>query len=87
MKKKFKIGIIGLGVGVRHLEAYIKYGCKIKKIYDLKKNKMRLIKKKYPNIVCCNSENDIFKDKDIDIVSIYISFVILFSQNRQFLKI
>ena len=40
MKKKFKVGIIGLGVGERHLEAYLKFGCEVKKIFDLKKKKI-----------------------------------------------
>lgn len=49
MKKKFKVGIIGLGVGERHLEAYLKFGCDVKKIFDIKKNKMLKIKKKISN--------------------------------------
>ena len=46
MKKRFKVGIIGLGVGERHLEAYLKFGCEVKKIFDLKKKKMFKNKKK-----------------------------------------
>jgi predicted dehydrogenase len=70
MKKKFKVGVIGLGVGERHLEAYIKFGCEVKKIYDINKDKMLKIKKKYPKIEISKSENDLINDKEIDIVSI-----------------
>ena len=48
MKKNFNIGVIGLGVGERHIESYFKFGCKVKKIFDFDKKKMLLIKKKYP---------------------------------------
>ena len=70
MKKRFKVGIIGLGVGERHLEAYLKFGCEVKKIFDLKKKKMFKIKKKYPMVEICKSESDLINDKEIDIVSI-----------------
>ena len=39
VKKKYQVGIIGLGVGERHLQAYRKFGCNVKKIYDIKKKK------------------------------------------------
>lgn len=70
MKKKFKVGIIGLGVGERHLEAYLKFGCDVKKIFDIKKSKMLKIKKKYPKIEICKSESDLINDKEINIISI-----------------
>ena len=68
--KKNNVGVIGLGVGERHIESYLKFGCKIKKIFDFKKKKMKLIKKKFPSVEICNSENEIFKDPEINIVSI-----------------
>ena len=70
MKKNFNIGVIGLGVGERHIESYLKFGCKVKKVFDFNKKKMLLIKKKYPSIKMCSSENEIFKDSEINIVSI-----------------
>lgn len=70
MKKKFNIGVIGLGVGERHIESFIKFGCKVKKIFDFDRKKMLLIKKKYPSIEICKKEDDIFIDDNIDIVSI-----------------
>ncbi|MBD1173880.1 Gfo/Idh/MocA family oxidoreductase [Pelagibacterales bacterium SAG-MED01] len=70
MKKNFNIGVIGLGVGERHIESYFKFGCKVKKIFDFDKKKMLLIKKKYPSIEICSSENDIFNDIEINIISI-----------------
>ena len=68
--KKNNVGVIGLGVGERHIESYLKFGCKIKKIFDFNKKKMKLIKKKFPSVEICNSENEIFKDPEINIVSI-----------------
>ena len=70
MKKKFNIGVIGLGVGERHIESFTKFGCKVKKIFDFDRKKMLSIKKRYPSIEICKNENDIFKDEKINIVSI-----------------
>ena len=70
MKKKIVVGIIGLGVGKRHLDAYLKYGCKVKKIYDFKIETSKNIKKKHPRIEICKNENEIFDDPEINLVSI-----------------
>ena len=45
VKRKYQVGIIGLGVGERHLQAYRKFGCNVKKIYDIKKKKCMKSKK------------------------------------------
>ena len=68
--KKNNVGVIGLGVGERHIESYLKFGCNIKKIFDFNSKKMKLIKKKFPSVEICQSENEIFKDPEINIVSI-----------------
>ena len=68
-EKKFNIGVIGLGVGERHIESFIKFGCKVKKFLILIERKCYQLKK-YPSIEICKKEDDIFKDVNIDIVSI-----------------
>ena len=72
MKKKvFNAGIIGLGVGMHHLRAFERHpNCVVKKIYDFDVRKVSKLKKKFPKIQFVSNENEIFKDKDISIVSI-----------------
>lgn len=70
-KKNFKVGIIGLGVGEKHLKGYLK--CKnTEVIYAVDKNilKLRYLKKKYKNINFIQNSQKVFEDKNIDIVSI-----------------
>lgn len=64
------VGIIGLGVGVRHLIS-LKKNKFIKKIkiYDFDKKKSLHFSKKY-NVELCTNESEIFKDKSIDLVCI-----------------
>jgi len=67
---KYKIGIIGLGVGEQHLKKYnsIKE-CRVVSIFDKNLKKLKYISKKY-RIKYCNNENEIFNNKDINLVSI-----------------
>ena len=64
------VGIIGLGVGEKHLLSLKKnkFIDKIK-IYDLNKDKTKYLSRKY-NVTSCENESDIFKDKTIDLVCI-----------------
>ena len=68
--KKYNIAIIGLGVGERVL-AYLIKNSKVKniKIFDFHKQKLKKISKKY-NIKYYHEEDEIYKDKDIDIIYI-----------------
>lgn len=72
MKKKiFKAGVIGLGVGMHHVKALKNHpNCIVKKVYDFDKSKKLNFKKNFPNIKFVKNENEIFKDKEINIVSI-----------------
>lgn len=72
MKKKiFKAAVIGLGVGMHHVKALESHpNCFVKKVYDFDKFKKFKFKKNFPNIEFVKNENEIFKDKDINIVSI-----------------
>jgi predicted dehydrogenase len=73
MKKNNKINcaVIGSGVGLKHADILIKNkSCKLKYICELDKNKIKLLKLKYPNISIIQNEDLIFKDKDINLVSL-----------------
>mgnify|MGYP001420134157 CR=1 FL=1 len=63
--------IIGMGIGQKHLEAIDKYkGSKVKVICEKNKNKVKLLKKIYPQKIFVNNYRDIFQYKDINLVSI-----------------
>ncbi len=69
--KKLNVGIIGLGVGERHLEAYAAHG-RVGSITvcDFDKNKVRQVQKKYPAVKAARDANEILTDQDIHAVSI-----------------
>ena len=63
--------IIGMGIGQKHLEAIDKYkGSKVKIICEKNKNKVKILKKIYPQKIFVNNYEDIFQHKDINLVSI-----------------
>ncbi len=64
------VGIIGLGVGAKHLESLKKnkYINKIK-VYDYDKKKVKYYSKKF-QVLSCNNEDEIFKDRSINLVCI-----------------
>ena len=69
--KKIKIGIIGFGVGERHLETFLaNNNCEVKYICDFDQKKLKKIKKKFPKIICITNSKKIFQDKSINLVSI-----------------
>ena len=69
--KKIKAGIIGFGVGQKHFEAIHNYKkAEVKIICEKNLNKISIMKKKFPNIKITNNENEIFLDKEINLVSI-----------------
>ncbi len=69
--KKIVVGIIGLGVGERHLETYNKSRyCQVKYACDFNDEKIKKIKKKYPKISYLNNPGKIFLDKEVNLVSI-----------------
>ena len=68
---KIVAAIIGMGIGEKHLEAINNYkNSKVKTICEFNKNKNIKLKKKYPKIKFTDNENDIFSDKEINLVSI-----------------
>ena len=69
--KKFNAGVIGLGVGKRHLDLYLHNPNILNvKVCDLNIHKLEKIKKEYKNVLICDSADCIIEDPQIDIVSI-----------------
>ena len=68
---KIEAGIIGFGIGQKHYEAINNYKkSKVKIICEKNLKKVRILKKKYPKIIVTSNENEIFLDKNINLVSI-----------------
>lgn len=69
--KKINAGIIGFGIGQKHFEAINNYKkTKVKIICEKNLEKIKLVKKKFPNIKITKNEDEIFLDKEINLVSI-----------------
>ena len=69
--KKINAAIIGFGIGQKHFEAIHNYKkTKVKIICEKNSNKLLNLKKKYPEIKVTKNENEIFHDKEINLVSI-----------------
>ena len=69
--KKISAGIIGFGIGKKHFEAIHNYKkAKVKIICEKNLNKLKILKKKFPGIKITNNENEIFLNKEINLVSI-----------------
>lgn len=69
--KKLNVGIIGLGVGERHLEAYGGHPwCGSITVCDLDGKKTERIQKKYPAVKVARDANEILTDPNIQAVSI-----------------
>tara|TARA_B100001057_G_scaffold496579_1_gene598423 strand:- start:5893 stop:6876 length:984 start_codon:yes stop_codon:yes gene_type:complete len=68
---KIVAAIIGMGIGQKHLEAIENYkNSKVKVICEKNKQKIKKLKTKYPNKIVTSNENDIFSDKQVNLVSI-----------------
>lgn len=69
--KKFNIGIIGLGIGEKHFDAYQKHpNCNVRSICDFNNTKLEKYLKKYPTISVTDDAEQILQDPKIDIVSV-----------------
>lgn len=68
---KINAALIGTGIGMKHLEAIDGYKNSVVKIICEKNTKKKkLLKKKYPDKNVTTDENEIFKDKTINFLSI-----------------
>jgi len=68
---KIYAAIIGTGIGLKHFEAINNYkNSKVLLVYEKDKKRNLKLKKNFPNINFVNSENEIFLNKKINLVSI-----------------
>jgi predicted dehydrogenase len=66
-----KVGIIGLGVGERHISGYQENKrCSVVKICDFDPKKIIEVSKRYPNIAAFNDPKSILNDPEIGLISI-----------------
>jgi len=66
-----KVGIIGLGVGERHIEGYRYHPhCEVMAVCDLDREKLDVVGSRYPELRTTTDAADILIDPEIDVVSI-----------------
>lgn len=69
--KKYKIGIIGLGVGEQHISGYLNHPqSEVIALCDFNEEKLDAIKSKYPHYSLTENAEEILENKEVDIVSI-----------------
>ncbi len=69
--KRLRAGIIGLGVGERHIDGYQRHpGCEVAAICDFNDETLRRVGALYPNISRTTHAEEILQDPSIDVVSI-----------------
>lgn len=67
----FKVGIIGLGVGEKHIDGFEESGlAQVTHLCDFNNDKILYLQEKYPDKIVTKFANDILNNNDIDIVSI-----------------
>ena len=68
---KIKAAVIGMGIGEKHVEAIENYNLsKVLIICEKNKKKLKYLKKKYPKKIVTDNESLIFKNANINLVSI-----------------
>jgi predicted dehydrogenase len=68
---KLNVGIIGLGVGNKHIEGFLQHpACEVRSLCDFDEAKLREVGSKYPEMKLCSDAEDIINDDVIDIVSV-----------------
>lgn len=69
--RRLRVGIIGLGVGEKHIPGYLKHpSCDVVAVCDLSEEKLALAKEKYSGISVTQNADKILEARDIDVVSI-----------------
>lgn len=67
----FKTGVIGLGVGEKHIQGYeLDTRCKVKALCDIDTSTLKRVGLRYPNKFLTSNPDDILYDEDINAVSI-----------------
>ena len=71
MNRKINIGVIGLGIGLKHLSNLMK-NVNVNQIFVFDKNKHKSYeaKKKFRSIKLCKNENDLFNNDDINLICV-----------------
>ncbi|NLE60815.1 MAG: Gfo/Idh/MocA family oxidoreductase [Planctomycetes bacterium] len=68
---KLRVGIIGLGVGERHIAGYREHpGCEVSVLCDYDEDKLREVAARYPGIATKTAAEEMLDDSSIDAVSI-----------------
>ena len=66
-----KVGVIGLGVGEKHVEGYLQHAdCEVVSLCDLTDEKLAIAGEKYPGMRIVSDAGEILEDREIDVVSI-----------------
>lgn len=69
--KKLRVGVIGLGVGEKHIHAYESHpDCEVVCLCDFSEEKLQMAREKYSGIRLTKDAAEIINDPEIDIVSI-----------------
>jgi predicted dehydrogenase len=69
--KPLKVGIIGLGVGEKHIKAYQNHPmCEVVFLCDFADNKIAEATQKYPGIRVTKNANEVIEDPAVDVISI-----------------
>jgi predicted dehydrogenase len=69
--KRLRAGIIGLGVGEKHIQAYERHpACEVVTLCDFSDEKLSKASKKYPEMKLVKNADEILDDLEINVVSI-----------------
>lgn len=69
--KRLRAGVIGLGVGEKHIEGYQRHpDCEVVALCDFSEEKLAAAKGRYPDIKITNQADELLRDPEIDIVSV-----------------
>ena len=69
--KPLRVGIIGLGVGEKHIAGYQSHhGCEVVALCDFSDEKLAMARTKYPGIKLTSRADELLQDPEVDVVSI-----------------
>lgn len=71
MKKTLRAGVIGLGIGEKHVEAYQSHpSCLVSAVCDLSDEKLKKARERVPGVHVTKDAVEILKDPEVDLVSV-----------------
>jgi len=69
--KRLRVGIIGLGVGEKHIGGYLRHpGCEVAVLCDLSGEKLARARERYPGVRVTREAGEVLEDPSLQIVSI-----------------